>query len=102
MQPLTIRPVRHADAHAIAAIYAPIVENTIISFEEVPPSDAQMRERIDRVTCRFPWLVAEWDGELLGYVYAGPHRDRAGYRWSVDVSAYVHARSRRQGVASSL
>jgi L-amino acid N-acyltransferase YncA len=102
MQPLTIRPVRPADAHAIAAIYAPIVEHTIISFEEVPPTQAQMRERIDRVTSRFPWLVAEREAEVLGYVYASPHHERAGYRWSVDVSAYVHAHARRQGVASSL
>jgi phosphinothricin acetyltransferase len=97
-----IRPVQSHDASGIAAIYAPIVERTIISFEEIPPSAAEMKSRIAHLSGRYPWLVAEQGGDILGYAYAGPHRERAAYRWSVDVSAYVHERARRAGVASSL
>jgi L-amino acid N-acyltransferase YncA len=97
-----IRPVQSRDASGIAAIYAPIVERTIISFEEVPPSAAEMESRIARLSGRFPWLVAEQGGDIVGYAYAGPHRERAAYRWSVDMSAYVHERARRLGVATSM
>ncbi len=91
-----------ADAAAIAAIYAPIVEDTIISFEEIAPSADEMRSRIEDISATFPWLVAERAGRLLGYAYASRHNERAGYRWSVNVSAYVDAAARRGGVASSL
>lgn len=97
-----IRAVRDSDAAAIAAIYGPIVEETVISFEEIAPSEAEMRRRIEGLSSRFPWLVAQRDSEVIGYAYASPHRERASYRWSVDVSAYVHATARRSGVASSL
>lgn len=89
-----IRLARGADAAAIAAIYRPIVQETIISFEEIAPSAAVMRAKIDEGLVRYPWLVEERDGEILGYVYASEHRSRAAYRWSVDVSAYVHQKAR--------
>ncbi len=98
----SIRPVCASDAAAIAAIYAPIVERTAISFEEVPPSDVEMRARIEMLSPGFPWLVAEVDDEVAGYAYASRHRERAAYRWSADVSAYVHSRMRRAGAASAL
>lgn len=90
------------DAKAVAAIYAPVVETTAISFEEFAPDEAEMRQRIARLGATFPWLVAESDGELEGYAYAGPHRARAAYRWSVDVSAYVREDARRRGIARKL
>jgi len=98
----SIRPVRTTDAAAIAVIYAPIVERTAISFEESPPSDAEMHSRIEALTLAFPWLVAQMDDEVVGYAYACRHRKRAAYRWSADVSAYVHPRMRRAGAASTL
>jgi L-amino acid N-acyltransferase YncA len=80
------------DAGAVAAIYRPAVEASVASFEEVAPDSAGMTRRMDAILARTPWLVAvAADDTVVGYAYASPHRERAGYRWSVDVSAYVHA-----------
>ncbi len=83
------------DADAVAAIYRPAVESSIASFEEVPPDAVEMARRIRETLTHTPWLVAETgaedEGSVVGYAYARLHRERAGYRWSVDVSAYVRA-----------
>lgn len=97
-----IRLARDHDADQIAAIYAPIVRDTVISFEFEPPSVDEMRQRIKSITPQFPWLVCDCDGVVLGYAYAGNHRERAAYQWSVDVSVYVHERARRAGVGRAL
>jgi phosphinothricin acetyltransferase len=97
-----IRPVRPDDAEAIAAIYAPIVERTMISFEEIAPSVDETRARIEQIARIWPWLVFDDGGGVLGYVYASQHRTRAAYRWSVDVSAYVREDARGRGLAGSL
>lgn len=97
-----VRRATPDDAAAIAAIYAPIVADTWISFEEIPPTESQMRARIETVGGWFPFLCCEREGELAGYAYASRHRERAAYRWSIDVSAYVHERFRRGGVARRL
>ncbi len=99
---VTIRAAGPGDAEAIAAIYAPLVEKTIISFEERPPSAAEMAERIRQVQRDHPYLVAERDGVVLGYAYAGPHRARPAYRHSVDVTAYVAESARGKGVGRQL
>jgi len=77
------------DAEAIRAIYGPYCESTTVSFEIVAPTLEQMRERIARISASHPWLVAEADGKVAGYVYATQHRERAAYRWMVDVAVYV-------------
>ena len=83
------------DAAACAAIYAPYVETSAISFEERPP-DAARDGGPDRALPRtHPWLVAEEGGEVVGYAYACRHRERAAYRWAADVSVYVAGRDRR-------
>ena len=97
-----IRAATPGDAAAIAAIYAPVVEGTTISFEEVAPTAAEMAERIARGLERWPWLVDERDGGIAGYVYAGEHRSRTSYRWSCDVSAYVREDMRGKGVGTAL
>jgi phosphinothricin acetyltransferase len=97
-----IRLAREDDAAQIAAIYAPIVAGTWISFEEVPPDEAEMRRRIAGLAGVFPFLCFEREGRVAGYAYASAHRERPAYRWSVDVSAYVHENDRRSGVARSL
>jgi L-amino acid N-acyltransferase YncA len=102
MTGLTIRPAYHEDAAAVAAIYAPIVHDTAISFEAEPPSAATMAERIGNTLPTYPWLVAVSGDQLLGYVYAGEHSGRAAYRWSVNVTAYVAATARGQGVGRRL
>lgn len=97
-----IRVARESDAESVAAIYGPIVRDTAISFEVEPPAPQEMARRILATLATHPWLVAERDGQVIGYAYAGRHRDRAAYRWSVDVSAYVDARARRTGVGRDL
>jgi len=90
------------DAPAVHAIYAPIVRDTFISFELEVPTVAELERRIEATLEKFPWLVFE-DGEgIAGYAYAGEHRERAAYQWSVDVSCYVHERARRRGIGARL
>ena len=90
------------DAAAMLAIYAPIVSDTIISFELEPPSLAEMERRIASAESQWPWLVCERAGELIGYAYASQHRVRAAYQWSADTSVYVRADARRGGIARAL
>lgn len=97
-----IRAATLEDAAAIAAIYAPYVLDTVISFETVPPTDAQMAERIAKVIPHLPWLVHEADGRVSGYAYAGPHRERAAYRWSVDAGIYLDSNAHRQRIGTAL
>jgi len=97
-----VRPVAVEDADAIAAIYAPIVERTTISFEVAAPTARDFVRRIEALVPRYPWLVARDGDRVVGYAYAGPHRERASYRWSTDLSVYVDASARRRGVARTL
>jgi phosphinothricin acetyltransferase len=98
----SIRLAAPDDAAGVQAIYAPVVRDTAISFETEPPTGEEMRQRIIHTLERLPWVICEERGVLLGYAYASPHRVRAAYQWSVDVSVYVHAQARRAGVGRAL
>jgi L-amino acid N-acyltransferase YncA len=98
----SIRIAAVSDAAAMAAIYAPIVRDTIISFEIEPPTPDELAHRIAATLKTHPWLVAEQERKVIGFAYAGAHRDRAAYRWSVDVSVYVDVRVRRAGIGRAL
>ena len=100
--PSSIRLATERDAEQVAAIYAPNVTDSIISFELEPPTAHQMRRRIQDTLQRYPWLVCERQGRVLGYTYAGAHGSRAAYQWSVDVSVYVHQQAHRRGVGRGL
>lgn len=91
------------DAAAVAEIYRPAVDASMASFEAVAPDAAEMARRIRTTIARTPWLVAA-DGAtgVIGYAYAGPHAERAGYRWSVNVSAYVHPDHQGRGIGRRL
>jgi L-amino acid N-acyltransferase YncA len=91
-----------ADAAAVAAIYAPYVRDTAISFEVDPPAADEMRARIADVQQRHAWLVACRGNDVVGYAYAGAHRTRAAYRWSVDTAVYLERGSHRRGIARRL
>lgn len=97
-----IRDATAADAAACAAIYAPYVTDTAISFEEVPPSDAVLAERIQTAAHRHAWLVAEDGGEILGYAYAAPWKSRTAYQWACEVSVYVDGARRQRGAGRQL
>lgn len=97
-----IRAATVADAGAIAAIYAPIVETTFISFETEPPGVAEMAGRIAATLATHPWLVFEDEDGVAGYAHAGPHSARGAYRWSVSVTVYNAERARRRGVGRAL
>ncbi|MGE5233376.1 MAG: arsinothricin resistance N-acetyltransferase ArsN1 family B [Acidobacteriota bacterium] len=97
-----IRAAVEADAAALLAIYAPYVERTAISFETVVPSLDEYTARLRKYSTGWGWLVAEREGRCLGYAYGSPHRERAAYRWSAEVSAYVDPGARRQGIGKAL
>jgi len=84
------------------AIYAPLVTKSAITFEFEPPTVEQFRDRIGSITSRYPWVVADESGSVVGFAYAGPHRSRPAYQWSVETSVYVHSDFRHKGVARLL
>jgi len=98
----TIRSAEESDALALAAIYAPYVRDTAVSFEIEPPTAEIMRQRIAGTLETHPWLVADHGGDTVGFAYAGKHSQRAAYRWTVDVTVYVTATRRHIGVCRAL
>lgn len=102
MAMLTIRKATEGDDAALAAIYAPYVSGTVISFETVPPTAEEFRLRIAHCLPTYPWLVADVKGRTVGYAYAGPHSGRAAYNWSADISVYLAPDHHRRGIGRSL
>ena len=99
----TIRLATEADAEQVQAIYAPFCEaDSHVSFEVEPPTIDEIRRRIARTLERFPWLVCDDEGEVVGYAYAGPHNERAAYGWSVNVSVYIRQGRRGAGIGRAL
>lgn len=97
-----IRDASTGDAEACAAIYAPYVTDTAISFELEPPSPAEMARRITDAQAAHAWLVFEDGGHVVGYAYGGPFRTRSAYRWSCEVSVYLEMGRRRTGAGRAL
>jgi phosphinothricin acetyltransferase len=97
-----VRPAGPNDAAACAAIYAPFVEGSWISFELEPPDGAEMARRIASYSASHAWLVAEVCGVVAGYAYGSPHRERAAYASSCDVAVYVDPAHARRGVGRAL
>jgi phosphinothricin acetyltransferase len=102
MSSVEYRLATAGDAPAIAAIYAPYVHGTIVSFETEPPDAAEIAARIERIGQQYPWLAASADGRVVGYAYACENRSRLAYRWSVDVAVYLDASAQRRGIGSAL
>ncbi|MEP7042004.1 MAG: arsinothricin resistance N-acetyltransferase ArsN1 family B [Dokdonella sp.] len=90
------------DAAAIAAIYAPYATDTVITFETEAPDAAEMQTRIALIGKRYPWLVGELDGKVVGYAYASEYRSRKAYRWSIDVGVYLAPAAHRRGIGRGL
>jgi L-amino acid N-acyltransferase YncA len=99
----TIRLAEDRDAAAIAAIYAPYVVGSPVSFETEAPDAEEIGRRIVTLLQTHPWLVCETEaGKTIGYVYGSPHRARAAYCWACEVSVYIDSEYRRYGVARGL
>ena len=97
-----IRTASHADADVLREIYRPYVEATAISFELEVPTVEEFSRRITAAVQDWSWLVAEVDGEPVGYAYGTAHRPRKAYWHSVETSAYVHGNYHRRGIARLL
>lgn len=99
---LLVRPAQPGDAAALAEIYAPSVLQRPTSFELKAPEAAEMAARIARITTAWPWLVAETEGAVVGYCYAGPYAEREAYRWSVTTTTYVREGWQRRGIGRAM
>ncbi len=98
-----VRDAREADMAQVAAIYAPYVLNGIATFEEVPPTAADMvARRADVSAAGFPYLVAETGGRIAGYCYANSFRQRPAYRFTIEDSIYVAEELRGRGIGKAL
>jgi L-amino acid N-acyltransferase YncA len=103
MSVIRIRPATPADISAITRIYAHDVEYGTASFELIPPDEAEMARRMaDLLRNGFPYIVAEVDGAVAGYAYAGPFRMRPAYRATIENSVYVAANIHRRGIGRAL
>lgn len=99
---MNIRIAVTEDAPALLEIYAPYVRDTAISFECEVPTAEEFADRIRRTLEKYPYLIAEEDGEILGYTYASAFKSRAAYDWSVETTIYVRQGGQRRGVGSAL
>ena len=103
MPAIPIRPAQPRDLAAITRIYDHAVRHGTASFEIEPPDEREMARRYEALRAGgYPYLVAELDGEIVGYAYAGPYRARAAYRWSVEDTIYVAQSSQRRGIGRAL
>lgn len=99
---INIRTATPSDAEKLLAIYAPYVENTAITFEYEVPSVSEFRKRMENTLANYPYLVAEKDGVVLGYAYAGVFKPRRAYRHCVETSIYISKNAHGQGIGSLL
>jgi len=103
MSDISIRAASPADIPAITQIYAHAVRHGTASFELEPPDEAEMAARLQTLLKgRYPYLVAESGGTVVGYAYAGPYRARPAYRFSVENSVYVAPQAHRRGIGRLL
>lgn len=99
---LSVRTASVSDAPALLAIYAPYVEKTAITFEYAVPTLEDFSGRISRTLARYPYLVAQRDGVIIGYAYASAFKERAAYDWAVETSIYVSEEARGTGAGTVL
>lgn len=99
---MIIRTAALSDAAAIRAIYAPYVENTAVTFEYDVPTEAEFVRRIGATLEKYPYLVAEDAGTVIGYAYASPFKSRAAYQRACEVSIYVKEGCHHRGTGKLL
>lgn len=99
---IKIRSATPQDAAALLEIYSTYVECTAITFEYEVPSVEEFSERIQVITQKYPYLIAEYEREIIGYAYADTFKNRAAYDWSVETTIYIRSDFRKSGVGKSL
>jgi len=99
---MIVRDATPGDAGRLLEIYRWYVERTAVSFEYAAPTLLQFRERMERIQARYPWLVAEEDGRVVGYAYAGPFKGRKAYDWSCEVTIYLDRQARGRGLGRAI
>lgn len=97
-----IRDAEAADAERLLEIYDYYVKNTAITFEYDTPSLAEFTARMEKTMKRYPYLVVEKDGRIMGYAYAGIFKDRAAYDWSCETTIYLDPEERKNGLGRLL
>ena len=97
-----IRAVTEADAEELLNLYAYYIEYTAITFEYEVPAVEEFAERIRKVLRKFPYLAAVADGEIVGYAYVSPFKERAACDWSVETTVYVHKDKKGMGIGKAL
>ena len=97
-----IRPATEKDVPEILEIYAPYVENTTVTFEYDVPCGRSFLQRFYEITARFPWLVWEEQGQILGYAYASAPYSRAAFSWCAEPSIYLRPEARGRGIGRKL
>lgn len=101
-QRIEFRIAAPEDAAALAAVYAPYVTGTSITFEYDPPGAEEFCSRIHQIQQQFPYLVCLLDGKIAGYAYAHAFHERAAYQWDAELSIYLHEDAHRKGIANAL
>jgi L-amino acid N-acyltransferase YncA len=99
---MIIRPCNANDIAAICTIYNHYIEHTVITFEEIPLTVAQMQERITAYTQLYPWLVCVDAGEIVGYAYASKWKERSAYKHTAEVTVYLKHNATQKGYGSAL
>ena len=99
---ITFRIAKVEDASRILEIYAYYVENTAVSYEYDVPSLEEFTERIRNILVKYPYIVAEEDGRIVGYIYASRFAQRAAYGWAAGTSIYIDRDFHRRGIGKIL
>lgn len=99
---MPIRLAEKTDIPRILEIYSPYVLNTTYSFEYTVPTLEEFTRRFEEITARFPWIVYEENGEVLGYAYGSAPFDRAAYQWMAEASVYLSEGAHRRGIGRKL
>ena len=97
-----VRLADPSDIPRILDIYAPYIRSTTVTFEYEVPTLAEFTQRFYGITEKFPWLVYEEEGLVLGYAYASLPFERAAYRWCAEPSIYLDPRAQGRGVGEIL
>ena len=104
---ICVRAATPQDAEQLLEIYTPFVISedcsvSNVSFELTAPDVEEFRQRIKDISTQFPYLVGEVNGQILGYVYCHPYRERLAYQWSVEVTIYLAPAGQGKGLGRLL